>query len=279
MMDAGGGFRGAPAAHVVWEESRLSELLFSEAADWNLLDANVRLGSSGIHGELALDAAGLVAEMDRFHILRALVSHWESEEYDPVLGNEALASDLDSDFGRRMTPAWAALPDSAFLAGLAARKPAAVRLTPGASQHNFSLAPWCSGEMLDYLQQHAVVTLIVCADIGWQALAALLESFPRLPVVLLETGYRADRHLFPLLRRFPMLHFDSSTYLAHRQLEAFVESHGPDRVLFGTRLPLYTPASALGVLATARISDSERLAIAGGNLRRLLAGAGFGGAQ
>jgi hypothetical protein len=50
-------------------------------------------------------------------------------------------------------------------------------------------------------------------------------------------------------------------------------------VLFGSRLPLYTPASALGVLSSARIRTDDRLAVAGGNLRRLLAAAKFGGAQ
>ena len=88
--------------------------------------------------------------------------------------------------------------------------------------------------------------------------------------MLLDTGYRADRHLFPMLEQHPNLYFDSATYLAHRQLESFVETHGPDRILFGSRLPLYTPAASLGVLATARISDEARLSIAGGNLRRLL---------
>jgi predicted TIM-barrel fold metal-dependent hydrolase len=76
--------------------------------------------------------------------------------------------------------------------------------------------------------------------------------------------------LFPLLDRFPNLYFDSATYLAHRQLESVVNQRGAERILFGSRLPLFTPASSLGVLASARISDANRLAIAGGNLRRLL---------
>lgn len=251
----------------------MSELLFSEAADWDLFDVNMRLGPSGIHGELALHADGLLQEMDRFFIRQGLISHWECEEYDVVLGNETLAREI----GPRMMPAWGVLPGAPFLELLAARKPAAVRLTPARQQSNFSLARWLTGDLFDYLQQHAVVTLIASADIGWDDVATLLENFPRLPLVVLETGYRADRYLFPLLERFPTLHFDSSTYLAHRQLEAFVESHGPDRVLFGTRLPLYTPAASLGVLASSRIADAERLAIAGGNLRRLLAASHFGG--
>lgn len=250
----------------------MPELLFSEAADWDLFDVNMRLGSSGIHGELALDTNGLLREMGRFCIRQGLVSHWECEEYDVVSGNEALAREI----GPRMTPAWGVLPEAQFLALLAARKPSAVRLTPGRQQSNFSLDHWCAAGLFEYLQQGAVVTLIASADIAWTDVATLLENFPRLPLVVLETGYRADRYLFPLLERFPSLHFDSSTYLAHRQLEAFVERHGADRILFGTRLPLYTPAASLGVLASSRIPDVQRLAIAGGNLRRLLAASGRG---
>jgi predicted TIM-barrel fold metal-dependent hydrolase len=242
------------------------EPLFSEAAAWDLFDVNARVGPSGVHGELALDTAGLLKEMDRFHIREAVVSHWTAEEYDAETGNDTLARDLNE----RFIPAWAALPEAAFIAALARRRPAAVRLTPGIAQHNFATAPWCAGELMEYLQDEKVVTLISRNDIEWSGIAALLEHFPSLVLVLLDVGYRADRYLFPLLDRFPLLHFDSATYLAHLQLETFVQRRGPDRLLFGSRLPLYTPASALGVLASARISDAQRHAIAGGNLRRLL---------
>jgi len=124
--------------------------------------------------------------------------------------------------------------------------------------------------MLEFLQDNNVLTLIVRSDIAWGEVASLLENFPRLRLLLLDTGYRADRYLFPLMDRFPNLYFDSATYLAHRQLESVVEQRGAERILFGSRLPLFTPASSLGVLASARISDADRLAIAGGNLRRLL---------
>jgi len=243
-----------------------SEPFLSEAADWDVFDVNARVGPSGVHGELALETAGLLQEMDRFYIHEALVSHWTAEEYDAATGNAALARDL----APRLTPAWAALPDEGSIVELEARKPAAVRLTPATPHHNFSTAPWCAGALFDSLQANRVLTLIARADIEWPALASLLADFPKLPVVLLDVGYRADRHLFPLLRRFPTLYFDTATYLGHRQLEAHVEQFGPDRMLFGSRLPLYTPGSSLAVLAAARISDDARLAIAGGSLRRLL---------
>ena len=92
----------------------LIEFAFSEVAAWDVFDANVRLGPSALHGDLALDGAGLVAELNRFGIKQALVSHFAAEEYDAEAGNRALARDLLPQF----TPAWAALPDHRFMESL-----------------------------------------------------------------------------------------------------------------------------------------------------------------
>src|SRR3974390_1697646 len=81
-----------------------TENLFKEAAGWNLFDVNVRVGPSGVHGEVALATAGLLEEMDRFFIREAVASHWTAEEYDCQTGNNALARDLHP----RLTPAWSA---------------------------------------------------------------------------------------------------------------------------------------------------------------------------
>jgi hypothetical protein len=242
-------------------------LSLQEAAAWDLFDVNVRVGPSGVHGELALEPAELLQEMDDFYIRSALVSHWAAEEYDAAIGDEALARITEP----RFTPAWGILPEASFIDALAVCKPLAVRITPGLRQHSFSLGRWCAGPMFEYLQDRSIVSLISRTDITWDEVAALLENFPRLPLVLLDTGYRADRYLFPLLDRFPSLHFDTATYLAHRQLESVVEQRGSGQLLFGSRLPLFTPASAIGVLASARIAESDKRAIAGDNLRRLLA--------
>ncbi len=251
------------------KSASLTEPFILEVADWHIFDANVRVGPSGVHGELALEADALLSEMDRFGIERALVSHWTAEEYDAHEGNrrlEAIGQDV------RLVAAWAALPDKNSLEALAALHPRAVRLHFAVHKHNFSPAVWCSGELYAYLQDRRVLTLVALEDIGWNALVEVLRNFPRLRMVLLETGYRADRYLFPLLQRFPNLYFDTSTYVAHRQLESFVERFGSERVVLGSRLPLYTPGAALAVLATARIQDADRLNIAGQNLGRLLDG-------
>ncbi len=242
------------------------EPAFSEVAEWKVMDVNVRLGRCATAPPLALESDALLAEMDRFGIESAVVSHWMAQEYDAEQGNEALARARHA----RFVPAWVALPERASLLALEGRKPRAVRLYCGTVHHNFSSALWSCGELCEHLQQHSVLTLISREDIEWNSVAELLQNFPQLPLVVLDIGYRADRYLFPLLHHFSNLYFDSSTYLAHRQLESYVDRFGPERVLFGSRLPLYTPAAALGVLAGARISGEAKLAIAGGNLRRLL---------
>lgn len=246
-----------------------SESIFGEAADWNLWDINARVGPSGPNAQLGMDTPALLAEMSHFYIQKAVTAHWTGVEYDANVGAEKLAA-IQED---RLIPAWTPLPDSESIAQLAARRPKAVRLMPNNLNHSWAVTPWCAGELLDYLAQHRVITLITREDLEWQRLVDVLDNFPQLPLVLLDIGYRFDHFIMPLLRRFPSLHFESATYLAYRQLEHFVDRCGPDRLLYGSRLPLFTPATSLGVLASARIADDARLLIAGGNLRRLLAAA------
>ena len=243
-----------------------NESIFGEAASWNLWDVNVRVGPSGPHGHLGMDASSLLEEMSRYFIQKAVAAHSTGVEYDAAVGNEALSRTLNP----RLIPAWTPLPDPESVEQLATRMPKAVRLMPRNLNHSYPVTAWGAGELFEYLQSRQILTLIAREDIEWEPLVSLLENFPRLPLVLLDVGYRFDHYLVPLLKRFPGLYFDSATYLAYRQLENFVERSGPERVLYGSRLPLFTPATSLGVLASARISDDARLLIAGGNLRRLL---------
>lgn len=252
-----------------------NQQIFSEAAGWNLWDVNVRVGPSGPHGQLGMSKAELLEEMSSFFIQKAVAAHGTGVEYDAAVGNEALARTADP----RLIPAWTPLPDRESVEQLAKRRPLAVRLMPKNPNHSYPLTAWGAGELFEYLQSRRVVTLVAREDIDWEPLVALLENFPRLPLVLLDIGYRFDRYIVPLLQRFPNLHFDSATYLAYRQLEHFVDRNGGERLLFGSRLPLFTAAAALGVLASARIPDHDRLQIAGGNLRRLLEAAQNGAAR
>lgn len=246
---------------------------FAEVAALNVFDANVRVGHSGIHGHLALETGELLEEINRFGIKQALVSSFAGEEYDPEEGNRALARDIEKNLDR-FVAAWGALPDKAFLEKLSSRKPTAIRFSFGLKRHNVSYAPLYSGLLFEYLEEHFILAVVAKEEIDWDTLARLLQNFPRVSFLLLETGYRAERFLGPLLKSCPNLYFDSSTLLAHRQLETFVEQFGYEHIVYGSRLPLYTPGATLAILATSCISDDAKRAIAGDTLRRILRATG-----
>ena len=54
------------------------------------------------------------------------------------------------------------------------------------------------------------------------------------------------------------------------RVEAFVAAAGAERVIFGTDLPMLHPASVLSQVVNARLSDSEKALILGGNILRLM---------
>ncbi len=59
------------------------------------------------------------------------------------------------------------------------------------------MTAWGAGELFEYLQANQVLTLIAREDLEWEPLIALLENFPRLPLVLLmEIGYRFSRQFY-----------------------------------------------------------------------------------
>ena len=59
--------------------------------------------------------------------------------------------------------------------------------------------------------------------------------------------------------------------LAAGALDAAAEAAGADRLLFGSRSPLLSLGSALQSLEFTELSDTDRRAVLGGNLERLLA--------
>ena len=61
-----------------------------------------------------------------------------------------------------------------------------------------------------------------------------------------------------------------STFRSPGAIEQLVEEAGPERVLFGSDLPLMDPRSQLGKIITADISDDAKRLVLGENARRIL---------
>jgi Amidohydrolase len=230
----------------------------------------------------ALDPDALRAELVGAGVAGALVHHGLGRDYDPAAGNEALLRELGQ-LGERgatgalvpcvtlLPPGTAELPPPAeHLPALIRRGVRGARLYP--RSHNFDLAEWCAGGLLGALERHRLPLSIDLAETAWRDLHGVCEAHPELPVIVTRVNYRHERVLYPLLRCHPRLHVELSFFQGHRGIEEVVDRFGPERLLFGSGLPFYTPGAPVVMVARADVGDAARRAIAGGNLRRLMAG-------
>jgi hypothetical protein len=243
----------------------------------DLFDANCMLGPLVAPKEgFPQTTAELLEVMDSFGIAEVLVYASESKEYHPAYGNSALLEAIAH--VDRIHAMWVMMPshttefpdEQQLVEEMLSRGVKAARIFPGPDRHNISLKEWCSGNLLRSLERKAIPLFIDLDQLDWDAVHELCNTYSKLPLVLTNVGYRSDRFLYPLWEKFNNLHIELSHYFGHRAIETLTDRFGAQRLLFGTGLPYYTPASAIGMLSYAKISESDKRQIAGDNLRHLL---------
>lgn len=230
-------------------------------------------------GQELATVAALRTELDRAGIDAALVYSTIALDYDPPTGNALLSAALADESD--LHPCWVLLPPGTgefpppaeLITTMAEQGVRAARLCPGPLRHNFSLAPWCSGELLAGLAAAHVPLFLDLDDTHWSEIAALLATYPALPLVVTGVTYRVDRYLYPLLAQFPNLYIELSGYQGLHAIEHLVARFGPERLLFGSHLPLFEPGATITHLCYADFDNDAKALIAHGNLERLLEGA------
>ena len=244
------------------------------AAELAFFDCNARIGTSAQpHPAQFLDKAGLLAEWDRLGIGGGLVYHAWAQEWSPEEGNAKLEEEIAGE--ARLLPIFAALPGAtremappAEFAAEVRAKHGAVRLFP--RTHSFELTPWCCRDLLEALEAAQVPMQVDIAETSWGEIAVVLAAFPRLHVIVVGVSYGADRLLYPLWETHETLHVASATYQVHRGIETVCERFGPERIVFGTGLPVREGGGAIAQIAYAEVSEEARAAMAGGTMRGLL---------
>lgn len=262
------------------------------------LDCNTFIGRPSGHRPYltrAVTAAGLVAEMDRVGVHDAAVYHALAHEYAPQVGNELLLRELaeaPDGVRDRLRPVGVVLPPHTgempepepLVAGLLGAGVRMARIFPSSvmAGHRFSLAPWCSGELLSALERVRMplavdFTLFRRGEPPWREIHDLAENHPGLPVILMDVQGRNNRTLYPLLKRFGNLHIQSAGFNVHGGLEDLCRRFGAHRVVFGSGYPLRSMGGALLQLQRADLPAADREVIASGTLTRLLADVGTAG--
>jgi len=92
-----------------------------------------------------------------------------------------------------------------------------------------------------------------------------------LRLVLLNVSYRINRDLYPRLKAYRHLYVETSGLEQHCGIQDVCERFGPERMLFGSRMPFFCAGASRHAIDCADISEDAKTAIGGGNLRRLLA--------
>jgi hypothetical protein len=241
-------------------------------------DAYCGLGqlSHPILGQEFATAEELLAAMAHANIGEALVFNPAAYEYDPVAGNTLLMQVIAG--YTNLHPCWVLLPPATremlppaqLLDQMQRQGVRAARLCPSPARNNFSLADWCSDALLAALADAQVPLFLDQSEASWGDIAVLLARYSDLPVVLTGVTYRLDRYLYPLWEEHDNLFVEISGYQGLLAVEAVVNRFGPERLLFGTNLPTFSPGAAITTLMYADIRDESKGLIAAGNLRRLL---------
>jgi len=256
--------------------------------DLNLLDAHCYVGrfrhytSGYFHSK-----EDLLAEMDHFGIAEALVCDTLSRELDPRAGNPRV---LETCAGEpRLHPAWSLAPPVQSLpypltelpGQMAAAGVRAVWLFPGHMQ--IKLAEWNLHPILEMLEQARVPLLVDPSPtlpgggrdlMDWDAVVRLCLDHPTLPVIVTEARmYWLSRQWLTALGAAPNLRLELSPFWSYGGIEFVCREFGAERLLFGTRLPIREAGGTVAQLQYAEVSEADKRAIAGDNLRRLLAAA------
>lgn len=242
-----------------------------------LLDCNFFVGhpSAGSF-DCFSTAEELLAAVRHVGVVGGLAWHIAQRDFDAAEGNRMLSRAIEG--CGALWGCWTILPPqtgevvtSDFFDRMKRCRIAALRAFPGL--HRYQLKKWVFGSFWDELVSRNVPLLLsVEGNTSWPAIYGILEESPEMTCVLCDIGiWGVDRQVWPLLERYPNVYVESSLLsLAEHGMEDTVRRFGAERVLFGTGFPArYAEAAALQLLH-ADISESDRINIAGANLRRLV---------
>lgn len=239
-----------------------------------VFDANCAVGPWPTDKPRYETVEGLLAEMERLGIQRALVSHTLARTYDPVQGNQILMDQIDGQ--ESLLPCWTLLPPACgemgspgeLLDEMAQAGVRAVRLYP--REHSYSLAEWQCGELFEALDERHYLVLLDLAQGSWEEIELICRTYPGLALIVTWVGYRQLRPLFALLQRCENLYCDLSNLSTYLGIEEILDRFGSDRLIFGTGLPTADPGGPIARLAYTDAPPATLDAIAHGNLARLL---------
>jgi hypothetical protein len=240
-----------------------------------VFDANVRVGDASDIVSTARNRAGLLAELDRHGVERAVIYHADAEERSPVDGNRLLETWLAGD--GRLFPQWAALPTADSLAQLqtlhAQGRVQSVRLCPTKAD-GLPFRPWAFDALLGWLSKEHVPVWIALPDFDADDIVSTLQEYPHIVSVLVGAHYVHALWVRPMLGALPNAYLELSRYEPIGELESLRDEFGAGRLVYGSWYSRYVMGPMLFYLHQTSLTDAELRMVCAGNLERILRGEG-----
>lgn len=229
-------------------------------------------------------AEEILAAMDHYGIHEALVVDSLARDANPAAGNARLLERVADH--PRLHPAWCGAmtagrelpPPDELIARM--REQGVVALFLFYGHINIRLDDWAIDDLLVELEA-AGCPVFLCPNSWWPAqkneatdwenVARICRTFPDLPVIVTEhRQFFTQRAVYQALASFPNLHLELSSLWRYGTVEFICQEFGPEKLVWGSQLPIRDPGAVLGHLRGADVSDGDLAKIAGGNLRQML---------
>lgn len=243
----------------------------------HFFDCNAFFGLPAIRPVAPVPTAEeFLVEMERAGIREALVWHIAQHDASPRIGNGLLAEAIRSH--PHLVGCWTVLPSQthefppveALFQQMKEARVVALRIFPG--PHRFIANAVAMGDILSAMVARRVPLFVsVRRGMDWPGIYALLSEFPNLVCVICDHGsWGMDRLFRPLLDQYAHVYLDTAQYLLDGGIESLVTDYGARRLLFGSGFPESYFGGMMMALRHAKIPDEAKVAIAGGNLERIL---------
>jgi len=228
------------------------------------------------HGKHPWSFDHLIDELDHCSISAALVATTAQLVYDASFENQRLVDKLATHDW--LHPVWNVYPHWAgdmpepddLIAQMRSRGIRAAHLNP--LTNGWSLLSDTSHPLLGALEREQIATLIQYDTElnNFDTLEALLQRYPRLPLIVHHSRWGSGRNIISLLRNYPNLHVTMSQLQMNYGLEWLVEHGCENQLLFASHAPTMSAGAHRAYIDYADLDQPIKQKIAGGNLLRLL---------
>lgn len=245
-----------------------------DATRLQILDISASLGRHPAHDVGAGTPGAAIAELDRYGIAEAIVTHSLATHHEPAAGNARLLTEVADE--PRLHACWTVLPstcgelpDGPTLVSQALAGGVSL-LTARPHSHGFALDSPDLAALLDAAAGHQLPLLVDLAETDWLALEQVATAHPDLWLILTDVGYRELRRLCGFLDRHARVLVCTENLSGHLALEYLVRRFGADRLVFGSGQPVRDAGEAVVRLMWSELDDADVRAIGGETMRRLL---------